>query len=101
MANATLLTGKRLYIWATLWQKKQQQKKTKNKTTCAPAQEPSLYDMLVAKDPRFLQADSEHSDQTGRMLIRLGGCPGWSESLLCPQILLLVSTYIGSYWNDA
>ena len=63
--------------------------------------ESSLCAQWVAKGPSFLHADSEDSDQTGRMprliwvfrvqaffmrtaktLIRLGGCPGWSESSL-------------------
>ena len=40
----------------------------------------SLSTQWVAKDPSFLHADSEDSDQTGR-------CPGWSESLLGAQSL--------------
>ena len=42
----------------------------------------------VAKDPTFLQADSEDSDQTGRM-------PGWSESSLGTQIILFVLSCSG------
>ena len=38
--------------------------------------ESSLCAQWVAKDPSFLHADSEDS------VIRLGGCPGWSESSL-------------------
>ena len=56
-----------------------------NKMACAPSEDSDqpgnpLCAQLVAKDPSFLHADSEDSDQTGRMprliLIRLGGCPG-------------------------
>ena len=45
--------------------------------------ESSLCAQWVAKDPSFLHAGSEDSDQTGWIsLIRLGGCPGWSDSSL-------------------
>ena len=37
--------------------------------------ESSLCVQWVAKDPVFLHADREDSDQTGR---DQGGCPGWS-----------------------
>ena len=47
-----------------------------NKMTCVQASEDSdqLYTHWVAKDPMFLHAV--------KTLIRLGGCPGWSESSL-------------------
>ena len=45
--------------------------------------ESSLCAHWVAKDPMFLHANSEDSDQTGRM-------PGWSESSLGTQVILLV-----------
>ena len=37
-----------------------------------------------------------------RRLIRLGGCPGWSESLLGAQVILLVLSCAGSYewWSQ-
>ena len=50
----------------------------------AQSDQSSVCAQWVAKDPRFLHADSEDSDQ---ILIRLGGCPGWSESLLGTQSL--------------
>ena len=34
---------------------------------------------------------------TAETLIRLGGCPGWSESLLCTQLILLVLSCCGSF----
>ena len=53
-------------MWATAWQIQQ--------TKCAPSEdsdqpwsESSLCTQWVAKDQRFLHADSEDSDQTGRM----------------------------------
>ena len=61
--------------------------------------ESSLCTQWVAKDPSFLHANSEDSDQTGRMprLIWVfaehtcqGGCPGWSESSLSIHAILLV-----------
>ena len=49
--------------------------------------ESSLCVHWVAKDPRFLHADSEDSDQTG--------CPGWSESSLDTHAILLVLSWGG------
>ena len=51
--------------------------------------EPSLCAQLVAKEPSCLHADSEDSDQTGRM-------PGWSESSLGAHATLLVLPQGGS-----
>ena len=48
-----------------------------------------LYAQWVATDPRFLHAQ--------RRLIRLGGCPGCSESSLDAQVIILVSSCISSY----
>ena len=66
--------------------------------------ESSLCAQWVAKDPRFLHADSEDPDQTGRMpkltLIRLGECPGWSESSLSAYAILLVLSWGGSFKNN-
>ena len=58
----------------------------------------SLCAQWIAKDPSFLHADSEDSDQTRRMprLIRLGGWPGWSESSLGAHVSLLVLSRGGS-----
>ena len=55
--------------------KKQKKNKTKKKNilTCAPSKDSDQPDQslhcaqLVAKDPSFLHADREDSDQTGRM----------------------------------
>ena len=60
----------------------------------------SLCDQWVARDPMFLHADSEDwSDwaDTQADLTRLGRCPGWSESSLCTQVILLVLSCWGSY----
>ena len=52
--------------------------------------ESSLCAQLVAKDPLFLHADSEDSDQTGRM-------PSWSESSLGAHAILLVLSWGGTF----
>ena len=57
--------------------------------------ESSVCAQWVAEDPILLHADSEDSDQTGR--IRLGGCPGWFESLLGAHAILLVLSWGGSF----
>ena len=49
----------------------------------------SLCTQWVAKDPSFLHAESG--------LIRLGGCPGLSESLQGTHAILLVFSGCGSY----
>ena len=48
---------------------------------CTIWSETSLYALWVAKDPNFLQVNSDYSDQPGHS-IRLVRCPGWSESSL-------------------
>ena len=58
----------------------------------------SLCAQWVAKDPRFLNADSEDC------MIRLGRCPGWSASSLGTQVILLVLLCSGSNyfsWSTA
>ena len=63
------------------------------KMACAPSKDSdqpghplsdqsSLCAQSVAKDPSFLHADSK------KTLIKLGGCPGWSESLLGTHVIL-------------
>ena len=56
--------------------------------------ESSLCAQWVAKDPSFLHADSEDTDQTGWMprLIH----PFWSESSLGAQVILLILSWGGS-----
>ena len=36
-------------------------------------------------------------ERTAKTLIRLGGCPGWSESSLCAHVILLVLLRCGSF----
>ena len=69
----------------------------------AQADQTSLYE----PQPKSTKscAPRENSDQPGpkvsscrqRRLIRLGGCPGWFESSLGAQVILLVFSWRGSY----
>ena len=59
-------------------------------TVCPVWSESSLCTLWVAKDPSFFM-------QTAKTLIRLGGCPGWSESSLGAHAILLVLSWGGSY----
>ena len=81
------------------WYKPQQDKT--NKMMCAQqrlgsawasaqSDQSSLYASWVAKDPTFLHADSEDPDQTGWMPRLIRVVPGWYESLLAAQVILLV-----------
>ena len=64
--------------------------------TCVQASKDSdqLYTHWVAKDPMFLHA--------GKTLIRLGGCPGWSESSLGAHrfvaFVVLWLIFVCHYW---
>ena len=67
------------YKWAASWQNQQSdcaQRRLKSDWASTPSDQTSLCAQWVAKDPSFL-----HCGQW-RLLIRLGGCPGWSESWL-------------------
>ena len=39
--------------------------------------------------------------RTAKTLIRMGGCPGWSESLLGAHAILLVLSWSGSFYSCA
>ena len=54
-------------IWAMIWQNQQNGVAPSEDTDHPVWSESSLCDQWVAKDPRFLHADSKDSDQTGRM----------------------------------
>ena len=79
-----------------------------NKMSVHPAKtdhvwsESSLCTQWIAMDLSFLHADSEDSDQTGRMprLRDWCGCPGWSESSLGAHAILLVLSWGGSFQMD-
>ena len=74
-----------IQIWAASWQNQQ--------NAYAPSEDSDqlgIRAQRVAKDPSFLHADSEDSDQTGRM-------PGWYESSLGAHATLVVLSWGGSY----
>ena len=58
-------------IWAAAWQNQQNdlcaQRRLNSAWASAQSDQSSLCTQWVTKDPRFLHADSEDSDQTGRM----------------------------------
>ena len=57
--------------------------------------ESSLCAQWLAKDPSFLHADSEDSDQTGRIR------PVWSESSLCAQWLAKDPSFLHADSEDS
>ena len=68
------------------------------KMTCAPSEDsdqpghpPSLIRVIHWSHKETL-GPSLPIERTAKTLIRLGGCPGWSESLLGVQAILLVSS---------
>ena len=63
-----------------------------------PVHPPSMPRVLVYLSLDSPDAKDGTCDQ-GR-LIRLCGCPGWSESLLVAQVLLWIFSCIGSYFKS-
>ena len=65
-----MITGNEIK-WASAWQNKQNdlcaQRRLRSAWASAQTYQSSLCAQSVAKDPMFLHADSEGSDQTGRM----------------------------------
>ena len=71
--------------WATTWQNQQSVRPAKTQISlgiCPVWSESSLCAQWVAKDPKFLHADSEDSDQTGRMPRLIWVFPGRTLILL-------------------
>ena len=67
-----------------------------NKMTCAPSEDsgqpghpPSLIRVFAVRIEETL-CPKLPNERTAKTLIRLGECPGWSESLLGAQVILLV-----------
>ena len=72
--------------------------------TCAPSEDsdqpghpPNLISLHCALN-RKLRVQCFFM-RTGKTQIRLGGCPGWSESSLGAQVILLVLSCCGSYYE--
>ena len=79
--------------WATSWQNQQN-------GMCAQQR---LRSDWPAQSDQSLRCPHEESlcpqlpiERKGKTLIRLGGCPGWSESLLGIHVILLVLSWGGS-----
>ena len=92
MAISNTILDKKL-LWASRWQNQQ--------TECAPCNDRSAWasaqsdQSLRCLPNRKLKTQGVFM-QTAKTLIRLGGCPGWSESSLDAVILLVLSCR-GSY----
>ena len=72
-----------------------------NKMACAPSELRSA--LASAQSDQSLRCPHEESlgpqlptERTGKTLIRLGGCPGWSESSLGAHAMLLGLSWGGS-----
>ena len=78
------------YNWAASWQN-QVWLCTQRRLRSAQSDQSSLCTQWVAKDPILMW--------TAKTLIRLGGCQGWSESLLGTDDILLVLSWGGSVVN--
>ena len=74
-------------FWAASWQNQKRGMcahwRLRSAWASAQSEQSSLCAQWVAKDPRFLRADS--------------GCPGWSESSLGAHAILLVLSWGGSF----
>ena len=86
-----------VYIWAASWQIQQNdmcvQRRLGSAWASAQFDQSSLCAQWVAKDPSFLHADSEDSDQTGRM-------PRLIWVSLGAHVSLLVLSCGGSFQYD-
>ena len=77
-----------------------------NKMACAPSKDsdqpehlPSLIKIFTVRMKKAQVLSNQFIKCTAKTLIRLGGCPGWSESSLGAQIMLLVLSRGSSYQN--
>ena len=74
-----------------------------NKMVCAPSKDsdqpghpPSLIRVFAVHMKDHWVLSYQLIERTGKTLIRLGGCPGWSESSLGAQTILFVLSRGGS-----
>ena len=93
------LNSYRLVIYGTIWAASRQNQQN----DCAPSQDsdqsghpPSLISLRCAFNG-YLRTQA-FIMRTAKTLISLGGCPGWSESLLGTHAILLVLSWGGSYY---
>ena len=80
--------------WATAWQNQQNDLCAQRglKSAWASAQ----CDQSLRCPPEAKLGPKLPIERTSKTLIRLGGCPGWSESSLGTQVILLVLSLGGS-----
>ena len=82
------------YIWAASWQNQQNY-------LCAMRRLRSAWALPSLISLRYLQEESSGPslpiERTAKTLIRLGRCPGWSESSLGVQSIILVLSWGGSF----
>ena len=92
-----LLLSDVIFIWARAWQNQQNDLCALRRLRSAWASAHSDHSLRLALHgwPR----NQGFFMRTAKTLIRLGGCPGWSEASLGAQINLLVLLCSGSYSN--
>ena len=90
------------HIWAMTWQNSTKwlctQQRLRSAWTFAKSAQSSLCAQWVAKDPRFLHADSEDSDQTARMPRLIWVFTGRTLILL---VLSCRGSYLPVHFTDA
>ena len=72
-----------------------------NKMTYAPSEDsdqPGQWPSLICLRCPHEESLGPHLPSAQRRLIRLGGCPGWSESLLGVQVILWVLSWGAYTW---
>ena len=85
--------------WGTAWQNQQNNvlpTMTRSAYASVQSDQSLLCAQWIAKDHKFLQADSKTSDETGWMPRPKLICSGWSESSLGARVILLVLLWCGS-----
>ena len=79
-----------LIIWTTAWQNQQNYLCAQRRYSDQPGHPPSLISLCCVLCPNLSSCGQWR-------LIRLGGCPGWSEFSLGAQVILLVSSCSGLF----
>ena len=80
--------------WATAWQNQQNDLCAQRRLRSAWASAQS--DQSQRCPPEAKLGPKLPTERTAKTLIRLGGCPGWSESSLGTKVILLVLSWAGS-----
>ena len=80
--------------WAVSWQNQQNDlcAQRRLRSACVSAQ----FDQSLRCPPKQTLGPQLPIERTAKTLIRLGRCPGWSESLLGAHAILLVVSWCGS-----